>query len=511
MKTHHRFPIFVADEEIFDRLWKKVGSHVAAAANLPIEFKPLYRHAAEFGAKCCGSTNRQRLFAEVASTPPAVSPGVTRQEIARQFESAIIRGAGKLANEGVITLEQAKAIADAAPSIVQFVSKDLHYLAVDRLTFERNVLDPLLVAARAPRFEYAIAQQNRAVFFFADARKSLLQEAGQESSTALSKVSPDRIREILRSSTYSLFDALKQGRLPMTHQSVVLSDEDGHVVGVSFQHPGHLGIVPVCCRDEQQFFAVASALYTETPAQNQHPADWPMGADDLHNIRPYWPNRSFPSMFNATRDDDGPAVYFNQVTMEKAVGYLADLAKAVNGARILSEEPDPQLLKGASLSSATIGNLGSQTSRTYWGLQSFQSQPGQSKVMSASGTTKGIHHNGRWTDQWYLRQIYWLDESSLPELGMPSDHFLAPRPALDITKVIPDGIEDFTRQALEHVSRMSKEQKSDSAVRAAVDKLQAQKKLLQEVKDALEAEAYARIKAHRAGLVAIGSEVLPPV
>lgn len=90
-------------------------------------------------------------------------------------------------------------------------------------------------------------------------------------------------------------------------------------------------------------------------------------------------------------------------------------------------------------------------------------------------------HEGRWTDQWYLRQIYWLGESDFPELGMLSNHFLAPSQHIDVTKIIPDDTEDFTRRAIKRVNYIAKERKSDSTIRTAAEKLQKQKKLLQKV------------------------------
>lgn len=512
MNTPRRFPIFVQDKAVFDSLSKKIGSHAIVAADLPECFEPLSRHAVEFGAKCFGSTSRQRLFAEVRSTPPTVEPGVSRQDIARQCESAIKHGANKLAAVGTITFEQARAIVEAAPAIVRAVAKDLQLLEVDRLTFERNVLDPLLLAARAPKFEYAITSDYSAVFIFDAARQALRAAAGEDSSEAVSKIKPDDIQKILRNSLLPLHDAVRQGTLPLTHVPIVLSDEGGDVVGVSFQHPVHLGITPVCCEDEERFWAIAAALHAGQPAQNTHGSERTLHFTDPNSVRPYLPTGRFPSIFNSKEEDDnGPPVYFAQVSVEKAIGYLQRLAKAVNDQRVRCTESDRSLMKSASLSSVKVISFGSGTTRTFWGLVSHQSRPGQSKVTSASGTTRGLLYEGHWADQWYLRQIYWLGDSDFPELGMPSDHFLRPSHHVDVTKIIPDDTEDFTRRAIEHVNGMPKEHKCDSAIRTAMASLQVQKKQLQEVKNVLEAEKLARVSARQAGLAATGPEVLPPV
>jgi len=511
MNMPRRAPISPKDQNVFESLSKNIGRYAAAAAQLPDDFPPFFRHAGEFCAKSFGSTSRQRLFAEVESRPPVFEKGLTRLAVQRQFESAIKNGAGKLETDGAINSEQARAIANAAPAIVRAVAKDLQYLEVDRYTFERTELDPRLLAAKAPKFEYAVMKGHPVVFDFEKARQGLREAAGEESRDALSKVTLDRVQQIVRSSVLSPVDAVKQGILPLTHIPIVLTDEAGQVVGVSLQHPVHRGVLPVCCENESRFWAVAAALYTSAPAQNQYGDNSSISFADPTNIHPYFPAGRFPSMFNATKDDSGPAVYYAQVSLESAIRYLADLKNAVNGQRVQCRETKRHLLKSASLSSISAGSPGTGTTRTFWGLVSYQSQPGQSKIMSATGTTKGIAHDGGWANQWYLRQDYWLDEVDVPELGLPTDHFMVSRPYVDVTKIIPDGVEDFTRRALEHAARLPKEQRGDSAIDALVAKLKEQKKRLQKVKDALEEEAAATAKARLAGLASVGPEVLLPV
>ena len=396
--------------------------------------------------------------------------GLTRLAVQRQVEFALKNGAAKIEAEGVVTSEQARALAHAAPAIVHAVAKDLQYLEVDRYTFERTELDPRLFAAKAPKFEYAVMKGNPVVFVFEKARQGLREAAGEMGSDALNTVTPDRLGQIVQSSVLSPVDAAKQGLLPLTHIPIVLTDEAGQVVGVSLQHPAHRGVLPVCCEDESRFWAVAAALYTSAPAQNQYGDDTSLSYADPTVIRPYFPAGPFPSMFNATEDNRGPAVYYAQVSLESAMEYLAELKKAVNGQRVQCREPKRQLLKSASLSSIYSGSPGTGTTCTIWGLLSYQSQHGQSKVMSASGTTKGIIHNGKWADQWYLRQDYWLDETDVPELGLPTDHFMVSRSNVDVTKVIPDGVEDFTRRALEHAATLPQEQRSDGAVRRSEER-----------------------------------------
>lgn len=515
MNASRRFPIVPEDKNVFENFCKELGRQTAIAAHLPDDFPLTFRHSSEFGAKCFGSTSRQRLFAEAESSPPIIPSDLTREDLVNQLAAGIKRCAEKLAineinEKKTVTPEQAKAIADAAPAIVKAVAKDLQYFAVDRFTFERKVLDRILQEARFPKFEFAITRDRRAAFIFELARRAVRELVGHLSES-VDKINAPEAQQILRNSTVPLAEAMKQGYVPLDHVPVVLSDEGGDVVGVSFQHPVHLGVVPVCCADSDRFWAVAGALRSGGMAQSKQ-LDADYGFDDPTNIRPYFPSPRFPSMFNSTEDDSGPQVYFSQVSIETAIAYLAALGQAFNGDRVKCTEPNRQVLKGASLSSTDViyGASGGKR-RMFWGLWSFQSKHGQSKIMSASGTTKGIVVDGEWADQWYLRQVYWLEEADLPELGMPSDHLLAQQPDLDVTKVIPDGVEDFTRRALEHINRMAQDQQRDAAILAAAAKLQDQKKLLRKVKDAIEAHAIARAKARRAGLPAVGPDVLPPV
>lgn len=506
MKPPRRAPISPTDKNVFEFLSKNIGRHAAAAANLPEDSLPFFRHASESCAKMFGSTSRQRLFAEVQSCPPVFEKGLTRQAVRRQFESVIKNGVSKLEADGMIDSDQARAIADAAPTIVRAVATDLQYLEVDRHTFERRELDPRLLAARAPKFEYAVTKDHPVVFDFERARQGLRDAAGAENIDALNKVTPDRITDIVRSSVLSPVEAVKQGVLPLTHIPIVLTDEAGDVVGVSLQHPIHRGVLPVCCEDQTRFWAVAAALYTGVPAQSQYGDNWSLSYVDPTNIRQYYPVGLFGASFNQTKDDDGAAAYYVQVDLATAIAYLTALSKAVNDQRVHCKEPDRRRLNSASLSSVISASPKSGTYRTYWGLMSFQSQPGQSKVMSWAGTTKGDVGN-----QWYLRQDYWLEEKDVRELDMPSDHFLAPRQHVDVTKIIPEGIEDFTQRALEHATQLSKEKKGNSAIDGVVAQLKEQKKRLQRVKEALEGEAVAATKARQAGLAAVGPEIPPPV
>lgn len=495
-----RLPIFPKDKDVFDRLWKTICALVAAAAGLPEDFPSFFRHAVEFGAVCCGSTSRQRLFAEVESMTPVVPDGFTRQDIARLFESAIKYGANKLAEKKTITLDQARAIAESAPAIVRSVAKDLQHLEVDRFTFERMFLDPCLLAARAPGYEYAITSDFRLVFCFEGARKALCEAAGDHTSAAINKVSAERVQQIVRGSLHPLVDAIKQRLLPIKHNPVVLFEESGGVIGVSLQHPVHLGIVPICCRDETQLSGVEAALLTSGQAHIQHGDDLSMEMLNTFSIRPY----SLHDSFNRQEDDDGPSVYYAPVSLDAAIGYMADLRNTFNGRRVQCMEVGRELLKGATLTSTDIWLGNSGTRQTIWGLASAQAKRGQSKIMSASGSPRRLSPEY----PWYLRQIYWLDDASVPELAMPSDHFLTPNQYVDVTKIIPDGIEDFTRKALEHAKRLLKEQKGNSVIQAIVIELEEQKKTLRKVRTALESETLAKAEARDAGLAAVGAPVL---
>lgn len=508
MNTSRRF--FVdpkKDKNVFQKFSKKLGVYAAAAASLPNDFPPMSRHAVEFGAKCFGSTSYQRLFAESGTSTQIIASNFTRQDVARQLEAGIKRGAQILAADHTIDVQQAEAIADAAPSIVKAVAKDLQYFAVDHFTLERQVIDRILLEARAPKFEYAITRDRRHVFVFELARDALRELAGHDAQS-LDKITPAQTQVILRNSVIPLSKAMMQGCVPLNHVPVVLSDEGGNVVGVTFQHPVHQGVVAVCCNDVERFWAVSGALHSGEMAMSMAGSNWHFGYEDPSSFRPYFPTRRFPSMFNASEDDRGPVVYFSQVSVEKAIAYLSELDKAINGERVKSTESDRKVLKGASLSSRDIIGAKSGKRRTFWGLQSFQSQPGQSKIMSASGTANGIVVGGEWADQWYLRQIYWLDESDLFELGMPSDHFLMQRADVDVTRVIPDDVEDFTCSALEHINKMPLAGQREDAIRVAEKKLHEQKKLLRKIKDCIEETVHTRSAARLAGMTAVGPDVL---
>lgn len=500
-----RFPVFAQDQAFLNDLSKKLCARIRKAAGLGKEFAPLHRQSTTFLAKGFGAESDTRLF---GGEPPRVKPGLTRAMVRSQFQSAVERAVLILADEQQekLSVDQLRSIAKALPSILDELRDELKKLVIDQYTFERQTLDAVLVASGAPKYEFAIIKPHRQfydlrVFIFEDAREAVTKIAGEYSAAALAQVSKEQIAKALHECTYPLIEVLQKRQMPPNHLPVVLADKDGNVVGVSYQHPVHHGIVPVCCENVERFWLIAESLYEPTQAHMRHSSSNNLHYFDPTVISPFYPH--FP--FTTTRRQehrDGPPVYFKQVGVDDALEYLTALSGSVNDQRVRCKENDLELLASATLNSSEIIQGGSGTRRRYWGLESVQNAPGQSKVMSASGTSRGI--TGK--HQWYLRQTKWVDAATLPELAMPSSHFLAQEPDdNDQSKIIPDGTDDFIRQATEQLQKMSGVGKRDIA-----QKLQEQEKQLWKIRAALQREEEARAQAFEARLTAVGPEVLAP-
>jgi hypothetical protein len=493
--TSHRFPVFVQDEKTVRTLAKSVGAHAAQAANLDKNFDPLFRHSAEFLAKGMGSTSFNRLVADAAGRPPEPEPGLCRKHIQDRFAAAIAHGAAVLAQEGKLNPDHARAITLEAPAIARNVADELKQLTIDRSTFEFLVLDPLLIGVGAPPFEVAVLTEGNPVhaFVFDLARQAVLQRAGDMSAEALARIPPDDIRELLRKGYRPLTDVMQARLLPLTHTPVLLTDEGNDVVGVAFQNPIHLGVVPRACCDPDDFWAVAAALYLPGQAQQRANASRSyMGFDD--------PNSAGPSMYQGMQS--GPAVYYTPVTIDVAIDYLVDLDQAVNGARVASREPARTKLHNTYLNWQDVIKVGKGITRRQWGLASARNGQQQAAVMSACG----LFADGIFGAQWYLRQHDWLTETDVPELDMPYVH-PAPKPTHRFdngpTKIIPDFIDDFMARAALRVKKLERE----PAATGAVQKIKQQAARIAAIRADHAAVKQAQEEAHIARLAYVGPRV----
>lgn len=494
MRTIIHLPVSAQDEPVFNEIATVCCELMRDAAGLGKDFNPFQRQRADFVAKGLGRTSAGHLFATAPQTLSPIDGPFARKDVMDLLLKALSLGMEKLPPGDLqkLSSEQLVAIAHALPAIVQAAAEQLKQLDVDRFTFERTVLDPLL-AKHVPPYEFGIFRDRSKVFVFEDAREKLRNMAAAEGVDVVRSADADAVLGIIRASFYPLTEVVTRMGLPLTHKPIVLTDQEGMVVGVTFQHPLHEGVVPVCCESLERYAAVQAALLLPGQAQTSPiPSDF-IGLENPNKIFP------FRTGFMRDRRPDGPPVFYAQVSPEKAIAYLGELEAAFNGARVACTEDDLKQLRGATLGWVDVSSPASGKTRRRWGLISVPNDDGPTFIMSATGVVgQGIESHA----QWYLRQSLWLDEAAVPELALMPTYAAPARPYdNEVTKIIPTQVKSFWRNAKAHVDGMPESKKSSAPVRAATARVKKQDALLWEIEAALEKEAAARAEARRASLM----------
>lgn len=485
-------PVSKQDKPIFEDLAKFCCANMRKAAGLGKDFEPFHRHPVDFVAKGLGRTSAGALFASALQTIEPINGAFARKDAQDLLLKALTQGMEVLPPRDMNKLnsEQLLAIERALPAIVKSAAEKLKALEVDRYTFERTVLDPLLIK-HVPPFEYGVLRDRSKVFVFEQARENLRERIAAAGVRALQNMSDEELLAVVRSSIHSVVDVMTHMGLPLTHRPIVLFDQERNVVGVTFQHPVHQGVVPVCIESVERYAAVQAALLLPGQAQMSHlPSDFAGMAD---------PNSIFPFRTGFARDKrpDGPPVYFAQVEPGKAIEYLKELEEAHNGARVTCTEDDRRPLRGAYLSWVDIATPGNGRIRRRWGLVSAPNDKGPTFIMSASGTVQGGIQS---TEQWYLRQSLWIVEADVPELSVPLAYPVYSQPYdNEVTKIIPVSSKTLYRRARAHVENLPAAKKASATVRTALAKLKDQDDHFWEIEDAIEKDSAARQEAGSVG------------
>lgn len=492
MRIISQLPVSAQDKSVFESIARYCSTRMREAAGIGEDFNPFQRQQADFLAKGLNRTSAGHLMATAPQTLPPINGVITREDVKQLLRKALSQGMAALSSGDMAKLSTAQllAIERALPGIVNGAAEMLKDLEVDRFTFERAVLDPLLIK-HVPPFEYGILSDRSKVFVFDQAREKLRARAASDGVDALQVASQDEILAVVRASIFPLVDVVTRMDLPLTHQSIVLVDGEGKVVGVTFQHRVHQGVVPVCCESVERYAAVQAALLLPGQAQmSRLPSDF-IGLMDPHHIVP------FRTGFARDKRAEGPPIYFAQIEAGKAIEYLKELEEAHNGQRVTCTEEELLPLRGAYLSWADVSTPGNGRSRRYWGLVSVPNDEGPTFIMSATGTARGGIQS---PEQWYLRQSVWRTEADVPELGVPLAYPTYSQPYdNEVTKIIPVSAKTLFRRARTHVEGMPPAQKASAPVREALRKLKLQDELLHKIEAAVERDAAARREAGSAG------------
>lgn len=504
MKAFAHLPVTAQDKSIFEDIAQLCCARMRKAAGVGKDFAPFHRNQFDFVARGLGRSSAGALFASAPQTIPPTKSTFAREDVRNLLKQALDQGMATLPPGEMekLTDDQLLQIKDSLPSIVQSAAEKLKALDVDRLTFERAVLDPLL-AKHVPPFEYAILRDRTKVFVMEKAREQLKARAVASGVGALQALGTEEILAVVRNSVYPLVDVVTGMGFPLTHRTIVLADEEGHLVGGGFQHPDHGGVVPICCESVARFAAVWAALSLPMQAQMSSVESDFWGMDNPNYVLP------FRTGFSHKQRSDGPAVYYAQVEPNAVIEYLKALEGAYNGARVKCTENVLRPLRGATLNWHDIATPGNGRTRRRWGLYSMPNEAGATFIMSSSGTAeRGIQSDA----QFYLRQEVWIDEAGVPELGVPLAYPVDPRPFdNEVTKVIPVSARTFYRRARAHVDKMPEAQKAAAPVRAALKKIKDQDDRLRQIEAAIEKDAEARRQAGSAGVThpALAGAVCP--
>lgn len=485
MNTFAHLPVTAQDKPFLEDIVKFCSARMRKAAGLDKDFAPFYRNELDLFASGLGRTSAGALFASAPQTVPPIKGMLTREDVCNLVAQAFELGIAKLPVGEIAKLSdnQLVLIKSALPSIVKSAAEKLKTLAIDQITIERTVLDPLF-AKYVPPFEYAILRDRSKVFVMERAREQLRSRAATIDIGAVQALDPEEIVAVVRASIYPLVDVVTDMQFPLTHKTIIFADEGGDVIGAGFQHPVHGGVVPICCESVARFAAVWAALSLPVQAQMSNVSSDFSGMENPNYVLP------FRTAFSHQRQSPPLPVYFAQVAPEQAIDYLKKLEGAFNGARIKCTENALQELRGATLNWHDIFTPGNKKTRRRWGLYSVPNEAGATFIMSSSGTAeRGIQSDA----QWYLRQDVWIDEAAVPELGVPLAYPVDPQPYdNEETKIIPASAKTFYQRARAHVATMPEAKKTSAPVRAALKKIKDQDNRLRQIQAAVEKDAEAR-------------------
>lgn len=448
------------------------------------------RHVPEFLAKTFGYRNRNSMHAE-ASAVDAKFPRF--ESLSAVSDWIATRVQGKF--EEVFRVRISEDIADA---LVIAMLPALSLFHVSQLS-EGRPIDNILVRAGAQPFEYATLRVPNSgagamslddasyAFSFQRARDNYAQLPEDWSSGKSEAEQMAFLNEhVVRPAWQRAIDVVTAGMRPDNHQPVVVVDTDGFVVGITFVHTIHGGIVPGLCLSPKDITTMLrNVIMGYTAAQG------------MESDRFYWSTHSstFFTSSIAKRNEPAGSPSFVKVSYDHAYRIAGQLKNARNGVRVPAPPGKRTSLLNASIRSQEVihGANGSGYKSMEFAMSTTVGGPAPTGTMTLNGSLSAPS-----ADE-YVRQHAWKDEADFPQLfpagrtiPLPEDTtWMFTRDDDGYTKVLPDYIRNFQARAealLEHKRSRGSSTHLDSVASALAE----QRALMNEIVELERATAEAR-------------------
>jgi len=421
-----RITFFPEDQPILKPLNTALHEILRVYSGLKIP-ETMLRHTPEVIAAAAGYRHPNDLRSSMRTVPELYHRFDTLDDICIAFADGLSSAIPKVFS---IEIDQGTSAALALkmkPSLAQ-------------LTIARKIksspVDKLLIAARAPAYEFSILLDHHRpyAFEFGRAREAYSQLL-QDWDAGLTE--DDKIQalfdKVVRPTWRPLAESVRDGRHPVDHMPILVADRDKNIVGVTLINQIHLGVIPALCLRPEHLTIMQERLLSTGQAHLN------LSSDSVG-----WS----ASQLSSDRDGNlwGEEAFYLPTTFDNAYATLNQIETARDGARVSGPNGNWQPLLNARFVIQTVWHgLGPGRYQTLeFALVTSTRGPAPSKVMNEGGRISVTE------EQFYVRQNTWLDEMDFRDL-FPSGRLRdLPKDVTweqGYTKIVPDYVRDFQTRA----------------------------------------------------------------
>ncbi|ELX13694.1 hypothetical protein Jab_1c23320 [Janthinobacterium sp. HH01] len=345
-----------------------------------------------------------------------------------------------------------------------------------QLTIARKIMsspvDKLLIAARAPAYEFSILLDHHRpyAFEFGRAREAYSQlMEGWDAGLTEDGRTQALFDKVVRPTWRPLAESVRDGRHPSDHTPILVADRDKNLVGVTLIHQTHQGVIPALCLRQEDLTIMQERLLSTGQAHlnlSSDSAGWSM------------------SHLSSDRDGNlwGEEAFYLPTTFDAAYATLNQIEKARDGDRVSGPNGNWQPLLNARFVIQTVWHGGGpgRYQTLEFALVTSTRGPAPSKMMNEGGRISVTE------EQFYIRQNTWLDEMDLRDL-FPSGRLTdLPKDVTweaAYTKIVPDYVRDFQTRAELMVEGMARDGVAGEMFTSSLAKIRAQGALIKRIDD----------------------------
>ena len=475
-----RITFTAADSVALSYLDGDVKIHLESVPKLGIrKGSPEARRYVEFAPRLFGYRSRNSMFAEAAPIGSNFSRFKSFDEIRDVVLSRLPDAFEKTFGIGVPPERATEMVNALAPAIKRFRVAQLA---------AGNPIDHLLISAGAPQFEYAAVSDTYFYGFrFQTARDNFadLPDGWDREKTDSEKkayLNEHVVRPAWRPLEKYVSDELR----PQYHVPVAVIGSDGFIVGITFMHTIHGGIVAGLCRTPKDVTTMQRNILIGYPADQHMDSDASfLETHTQSSVR--------------TGGVSGDKATFIKINFRQAYAIAEKLKDARNGVRVPAPPGTQIPLLNARIRTQELihGVNGKGYKALYFSMNTLNGGPAPTANMSLSGSMAYL------SAQVYVRQHAWKDEADFPELfpagrttALPEDvTWMFATGDMNYTKVLPDYVRDFQERAEALLKRKLSRGEGSKALQDAAQALAEQRALMTPIieveKSAAEAQEYA--------------------